>query len=87
MTDRRYTPARANPQSLDHFRIFLQQELDKIAQAFMASPEKVGGTLPVSGETGIVIYTNDGVTIEAKRVKIGAADSGGVGYRLLRVDN
>jgi len=45
LIDRRYTPARASPQSVEALRMFLQQELDKISQSFMFEmPAPSGGS-------------------------------------------
>lgn len=85
---RPYTPARASPQSTEGLRMFLQQELDKIAQAFARDIEQAGDSRhDVSGETGLLLYLNTGTGARLERVELGAADSGGTGYRLLRVVN
>lgn len=85
---RLYTPARANPQSIEHMRIFLQQELDKIAQALAATPRVLGAVAgTAAGQTGVLLWVNIAGTPTLSRVEVGAADSGGVGYRVLRVPN
>ena len=42
---------------------------------------------PASGETGMYLLTNVGGTISMQKVTMGAADSGGTGYKVLRVPN
>jgi hypothetical protein len=60
---RRYTPARANPQNFEHLRTFLQQELDKIAQAFMVTAQSIDGPecdcpkLTIDGGSPSTAYT------------------------------
>jgi hypothetical protein len=49
---RRYTPARANPQNFEHLRTFIQQELDKIAQALMFSEKLPVKVFAVHGDAG-----------------------------------
>lgn len=40
-----------------------------------------------SSESAIALLVNDGTTTSLRRVTVGAADSGGSGYRILRVSN
>lgn len=40
-----------------------------------------------SGQTALLVRTNDGAVTSVRRVTVGAADSGGSGYRVLRVTN
>ena len=47
----------------------------------------VGETLPTTGATGLLIAVNRAGTVTLSRVSYGAADSAGVGYRALRVEN
>lgn len=42
---------------------------------------------PAADDTAFTIYFYDGAAWQAKRVLVGAADSGGAGYRLLRIAN
>lgn len=42
---------------------------------------------PADGETGILVQRNAGGTLTLDRVTVGAADSGGAGYRVLRIPN
>lgn len=42
---------------------------------------------PTSNNTSMTLLINDGTTTTVKQVSIGAADSGGTGFRILRVPN
>ena len=42
---------------------------------------------PADGDTGILVRRNVGSTLTLQRVSMGAVDSGGVGFKLLRVPN
>lgn len=42
---------------------------------------------PASGNTAMILLVNNGTTTTAVQVSVGAADSGGVGFRMLRVPN
>ena len=42
---------------------------------------------PAAAEVGLLVSHNDGVSYTLKRVKVGAADSGGTGYRQLVINN
>lgn len=88
MRVRPYTPSRAAPSSIDDLRRYVQQELDKIASAFQLDRDEVGDSVhSTSDETGLLVWVNRAGTVTMSRVSIGVADSGGVGYRLLRVVN
>ncbi|HYE84844.1 MAG TPA: hypothetical protein VEA16_00715, partial [Vicinamibacterales bacterium] len=39
------------------------------------------------GDYGLLLLGNHGGTVTQRRVKVGAADSGGAGFRMLRVSN
>lgn len=43
--------------------------------------------LPASAKTGLWLLANNGTTTTLKQVELGAADSGGAGFRMLRVAN
>jgi hypothetical protein len=64
---RYYTPARANPQSFEHLRMFLQQELDKIARAFMVTAQSIDDVefecpqLTIDGGSPSTVYTTGDV--------------------------
>jgi hypothetical protein len=49
--------------------------------------EAFGVRTPANDETALMIARNLGGTITTQRVSMGAADSGGTGFRLLRVSN
>lgn len=42
---------------------------------------------PASGDTVMELMVNDGVSTTVRQVSVGAADSGGTGFRILRVPN
>ena len=42
---------------------------------------------PANGEVGILVQRNDGGTLTLNRVTVGASDSGGSGFRVLRIPN
>lgn len=42
---------------------------------------------PTGNKTSMLLLVNDGTTVSLRQIKVGAADSGGVGQRLLTVDN
>jgi hypothetical protein len=48
---------------------------------------KVTGASPGSAETAAFLLVNDGAVTSLRRVTVGAIDSGGTGFRLLRVSN
>lgn len=48
---------------------------------------RVAGALPSSGETVMWLLVNDGASTTLRQVQVGGIDSGGTGYRLLRVTN
>lgn len=43
--------------------------------------------LPAASKTGFWLISNNGTTTQMQQVELGAADSGGTGYRMLRVAN
>lgn len=45
------------------------------------------GGAPASGNSAILVSVNDGAVTSLRRVSVGAVDSGGTGFRLLRVPN
>jgi hypothetical protein len=82
MHERRYTPARANPQTLEHFRIFIQQELDKIAQALMFEiPASTGG-----GGQAAVEFQDEGSALGTPGT-VDTLDFAGAGVTAARVGN
>lgn len=83
-----YTPARAAPQSIETLRAFVQQELDKIALAMQLDQDEIGDSRHTdSASTGLLLWVSRAGTPVLSRVTVGATDSGGAGYRLLRVVN
>lgn len=44
-------------------------------------------TTPSTDDTALLLYRYNGATWEGKRVLVGAADSGGAGFRMLRIAN
>lgn len=48
---------------------------------------RVDGAAPASAKTAAWLYVNDGAVTSIRQVEVGAVDSGGTGYRLLRVVN
>lgn len=92
MRTRRYTPAQGSPRSLEEVRRYFQDELEKIAEAFQTDTDEIGDSSHRRGEalaqeTGLLVWVNRAGVLTLDRVSIGAADSGGVGYRVLRVVN
>lgn len=59
----------------------------KGASTAIASVLRLPGTLPVSGETAILLAYHNGTGVTVQRVTVGAADSGAAGFKLLRVPN
>jgi hypothetical protein len=45
------------------------------------------GAAPTSGQTGLLVGYHNGTAVTAQQVTVGAADSGGAGFKLLRVPN
>ena len=48
---------------------------------------KTDTATPAAAETGFLALVNDGAVTSLRRVSVGAVDSGGAGFRLLRVPN
>jgi hypothetical protein len=83
-----YTPGRAVPETVDALRSWVQQEFDRISNGFAADRDEIGdSTIATNGLTGMLLWVNKGSGPVAVRVSLGAADSGGAGYRMLRVEN
>jgi len=82
-----YTPAHQQIGDLAALRQFVNGELHRIAQVLAQDEAPVGETLPTTGATGLLIAVNRAGTVTLSRVSYGAADSAGVGYRALRVEN
>ncbi len=59
----------------------------KVGTNATAAVEALSVNYPSSGEAGILLLHNDGVSATLKRVKVGAADSGGAGFRSLIINN
>lgn len=65
---------------------FIQPETtDKVSLKNAAGTVMAQITPPSSGETGLWLYDADNATLE--RVTVGAADSGGAGFKVLRIPN
>jgi hypothetical protein len=67
----------------------LQRQGAGVLQLLSAGAEsfRVGGTPATASDANIQVITNVGGTSTLKQVSIGASNSGGTGYRLLRVEN
>jgi hypothetical protein len=48
---------------------------------------RVDATDPAAGQTAILVRRNVGGTFSLQRVSVGASNSGGTGFRVLRVPN
>jgi hypothetical protein len=59
----------------------------KVGTNATAAVETLSVKYPASAEVGILVLHNDGSSVTLKRVKTGAPDSGGSGYRTLVIDN
>lgn len=83
-----YLPTEASPQDLDQLRRYVQQELTRISEGLQRDLDEIGDSAHgTTLETGMLLWVNRAGTLTLNRVSVGIADSGGVGYRLLRVVN
>lgn len=82
-------------QTVEAYRIIENGDLQIIARGtrplklFGGNTERltVSGTAPTSGQAGILVEVNDGAATSLRQVTVGAVDSGGAGFRYLRVPN
>jgi hypothetical protein len=72
-----YTPARANPAGSEHMRTFVQQELDKIANAFGRLADSVFGA-PVALTASNALFTRGRVITAGANVTVSTATPGQV---------
>jgi hypothetical protein len=83
-----YIPVEERPTSLAGLSRWVMSELRRLQRSLDSEITRIGSRKDVAtGDAGFMVVVSRAGTVEVSQVRIGAPDSGGLGFRALVIDN